>query len=191
MSVTEVDYVILYAIKPISDLSQNEKYKWAILNLKTITFSQIGDETLKWWRNHTWYFGDMRSCDSVVLQNGPFIFSYVKWTIFDLDACVVTWPIFCHIHFVFGVKPFMTFIWPLDWRMEAKRRRFWNFFESASYWKFCARWWITNWKNCPNWKWRLWNIVGRIWKSKRNPRTKIWLVIWWIEIIKCSMVLEY
>ena len=44
MTVTEVDHVTLYAIKPISGLSQNEKHKWAILKLKTITLSQIGDE---------------------------------------------------------------------------------------------------------------------------------------------------
>ena len=78
-----------------------------------------------------------------------------------------------------------------DWRMETKWGRFWNFSESTGYWKFCPRWWITNWKNCPNWKWRLWNILGRIWKSKRNTRTEIRLVLWRVEIAKCSMVLEY
>ena len=79
----------------------------------------------------------------------------------------------------------------LDWRMETKWGRFWNFSESTGYWKFCPRWWITNWKNCQYWKWWLWNILGRIWKSKRNTRTEIRLVLWRIEIAKCSMVLEY
>ena len=83
------------------------------------------------------------------------------------------------------------YLFLLDWRMETKWGRFWNFSESAGYWKFCSRWWITNWENCSNWKWRLWNILGCIWKSKRNPRTQIGLVLWRIEIIKCSMVLEY
>ena len=203
---TEVDHVTLYAIKPISGLSQNEKHKWAILKLKTITLSQIGDEPQN---------GPFSFCNG---ENRPFwdFFSEFRWW-----SLTSKWPgkihffstwngpfwlgcghasYFCHIHVgsfrgqtcaTFDRDLVMTLIWPLDWRMEAKRRRFWNFFESASYWKFCTRWWITNWKNCPNRKWRLWNIVGCIGKSKRNPRTKIWLVIWWIEIIKCSMVLEY
>ena len=143
-----------------------------------------------------------RSGDGLLPKNGPLIFWNGPFS--ALDAYKVTWPIsVTTISGHLAVKLVlwldrdlvMTFIWPsdwpLDWWMEAKWRRFWNFFESASYWKFCPGWRITNWKNCPNRKWRLWNILGCIWKSKRNPRTKIWLVIWWIEIIKCSMVLEY